>query len=139
MGMYPPELIDPIRTEVRAMGLAELTTAATVNETLATSGTILLLINSVCGCAAGGARPGLQRALVAPGPRPNRTATVFAGVDREAVTAARAHFPEYPPSSPSIVLLKNGEVAWFLHRHQIEGRTPDQIAEALRAAFASHC
>lgn len=137
--MYPPEIVDPIRADVRAIGLTELTTPAEVDTALAQPGTALVLINSVCGCAAGGARPGLQRALQGATVRPTRSVTVFAGVDREATARARSHFAEFPPSSPSAALLKDGEVVWFLHRHQIEGRTPEQIAESFRQAFAAHC
>lgn len=136
--MYPPELTDPIRAEVKAMGLIEGTTPAEVDAELAKPGPVLVYVNSVCGCAAGGARPGLAQAL-ATAPRKPRVLTVFAGVDREATQAARAHFAEYPPSSPSAALLKDGEVVWMLHRHQIEGRHPQQIAELFAQAFARHC
>lgn len=137
--MYPPELTDPIRDEVKAMGLVELTSAAEVDAQLAQPGTSLVFVNSVCGCAAGGARPGLDAALKASAKRPARALTVFAGVDREATQQARSHFAEYPPSSPSAALLKDGEVVWMLHRHQIEGRHPQQIAELFTQAFAQHC
>ena len=137
--MYPPELTDPIRAEVKAMGLIEATTAAAVDGELGKPGTTLVFINSVCGCAAGGARPGLTAALADAAAQPTRSVTVFAGVDREATQAARAHFAEYPPSSPSAALLKDGEVVWMLHRHQIEGRHPQQIAELFRQAFKQHC
>jgi putative YphP/YqiW family bacilliredoxin len=137
--MYPPEIVDPIRADVRAIGLTELTTPAEVDAALAQPGTALVLVNSVCGCAAGGARPGLQLALHSGPVRPTRSVTVFAGVDREATARVRGHFAEFPPSSPSAALFKDGEVVWFLHRHQIEGRTPDQIAESFRQAFAAHC
>jgi len=136
--MYPPELTDPIRAEVKAMGLSEATTAAQVEAGLTAPGPVLVFVNSVCGCAAGGARPGLAQALGEAAKKP-RVMTVFAGVDREAVQAARAHFAEYPPSSPSAALLKDGEVVWMLHRHQIEGRHPAQIAELFKGAFAAHC
>ena len=137
--MYPSELTDPIRDEVKHIGLTELTTAKDVDTTLAKGGTTLVFINSVCGCAAGGARPGLYLALNQAAKKPQQATTVFAGVDKEAVTAARAHFAEYPPSSPSAALLKDGEVVWMLHRHQIEGRHPEQIAEAFKKAFEAHC
>ena len=137
--MYPTEMTDPIRSEVKAMGLTELTDAAAVDATLAQPGTTLVFINSICGCAAGGARPGLDMALQGAAKKPTRLATVFAGVDREATQRARTHFPEFPPSSPSAALIKDGDVVWFLHRHQIEGRHPQQIAQAFAAAFAEHC
>ncbi len=137
--MYPPELTNPIRSEVKAMGLTELTTAAEVDAAVRKPGTTLVFINSICGCAAGGARPGLQMALATAASKPAQVTTVFAGVDREATVQARAHFPEFPPSSPSAALLKDGEAVWFLHRHQIEGRHPQQIAQAFADAFAAHC
>lgn len=137
--MYPTELTDPIRAEVKAMGLIEATTPAEVEAVLAKPGPTLVYVNSVCGCAAGGARPGLTKALAESARKPAQCLTVFAGVDREATQAARAHFAEYPPSSPSAALLKDGEVVWMLHRHQIEGRHPQQIAELFKQAFAAHC
>lgn len=137
--MYPAELTDPIRSEVEDMGLVQLTTAAEVEAALAKPGTTLVFINSVCGCAAGGARPGLAEALAKSAKRPTQALTVFAGVDGEATRAARSHFAEYPASSPSAALLKDGEVVWMLHRHQIEGRHPQQIAQAFAQAFATHC
>ncbi|MCX8040280.1 MAG: BrxA/BrxB family bacilliredoxin [Planctomycetota bacterium] len=136
--MYPDEIVNPIRAEVRAMGLTELRTPEDVERALADPGPVLVFVNSICGCAAAGARPGLAKAL-AEAPKKPRVVTVFAGVDREATAAARARFGNYPPSSPSAALLKNGEVVWMLHRHQIEGRYPEQIAEAFRQAFAAHC
>jgi len=137
--MYPPELTDPIRAEIKAMGLIEAISAAQVDAEMAKPGTTLIYVNSVCGCAAGGARPGLTKALAETAAKPARSLSVFAGVDREATQAARTHFAEYPASSPSAALLKDGEVVWMLHRHQIEGRHPQQIAELFKAAFAQHC
>jgi putative YphP/YqiW family bacilliredoxin len=137
--MYPPELTAPMRAEMTGMGVAELTTPEAVASTLAKPGTTLVFINSVCGCAAGGARPGLAQALASASKKPQQLTTVFAGVDREAVAAARARFAEYPPSSPSAALLKDGQVVWMLHRHQIEGRRPEDIAAAFTAAFTKHC
>lgn len=137
--MYPPELTDPIRSEVKAMGLTEVKTPDQVAAEMAKPGTTLVFVNSVCGCAAGGARPGLDKALKTAAKRPDRSLTVFAGVDKEATASARSHFAEYPPSSPSAALLKDGEVVWMLHRHQIEGRQPQQIAEIFQQAFAAHC
>jgi putative YphP/YqiW family bacilliredoxin len=137
--MYPPELTDPIRSEVKAMGLIEATTAQQVDAELTKPGTTLVFINSVCGCAAGGARPGLTQALASASAKPARCVTVFAGVDKDATNRARSHFAEYPPSSPSAALLKDGEVVWMLHRHQIEGRHPQQIAELFGKAFQAHC
>ncbi len=137
--MYPAEFTDPIRSEVKGMGLTELTTADAVESALAKPGTALVFVNSVCGCAAGGARPGLTLALEKAAKKPDQVLTVFAGVDRDATNAARAHFAEYPASSPSAALIKDGEVVWMLHRHQIEGRYPEQIAESFLGAFKAHC
>lgn len=121
------------------MGLTELTTEAEADAALAAPGTALVFINSVCGCAAGGARPGLALALAQAAKKPDRLTTAFAGVHREATARARSRFAEYPPSSPSAALLKDGEAVWVLHRHQIEGRKPEDIAKAITAAFAAHC
>ena len=137
--MYPPELTDPIRDEVKDIGLTELKTASDVDAALSKGGTALVFINSVCGCAAGGARPGLFMALQKSAKKPQQVTTVFAGVDKEAVSKARSYFAEYPPSSPSAALLKDGEVVWMLHRHQIEGRHPEQIAETFNKAFETFC
>jgi putative YphP/YqiW family bacilliredoxin len=137
--MYPKDFTDPIRAEVTAMGLAQLTDPTGVDQALTRPGTTLVFINSVCGCAAGGARPGLTKALAGATKKPAQVTTVFAGVDREATAQARTHFPEFPASSPSAALLKDGEVVWFLHRHQIEGRSPAQIADQFSQAFAAHC
>jgi putative YphP/YqiW family bacilliredoxin len=121
------------------MGLIEAKTPDQITTELAKPGTTLVFVNSVCGCAAGGARPGLDKALKTATKRPDRSLTVFAGVDTAATASARSHFAEYPPSSPSAALLKDGEVVWMLHRHQIEGRQPQQIAELFQQAFAAHC
>ena len=137
--MYPSELTDPIRDEVKEIGLAELKTPQDVDAALTKPGTALVFINSVCGCAAGGARPGLHMALQTTAKKPQQATTVFAGVDKEAVAKARGFFAEYPPSSPSAALLKDGEVVWMLHRHQIEGRHPQQIAESFKKAFEQFC
>lgn len=137
--MYPAELTDPIREECQEIGLTELKTPQEVEAALTKPGTALVYINSVCGCAAGGARPGLHMALEKAAKKPAQVTTVFAGVDKEAVGKARGFFPEYPPSSPSAALLKDGEVVWFLHRHQIEGRHPQQIAEQFAKAFEQFC
>jgi putative YphP/YqiW family bacilliredoxin len=137
--MYPAAMTDPIRTEVQGMGLRELKSATEVDAALAKPGTSLVFVNSICGCAAGGARPGLTMAMKTAGKRPDQMLTVFAGVDGEATRAARAHFSEYPPSSPCAALIKAGEVVWMLHRHQIEGRHPEQIAEAFTKAFDANC
>ncbi|MBA3684858.1 MAG: BrxA/BrxB family bacilliredoxin [Planctomycetes bacterium] len=137
--MYPAELTEPIREECHEIGLTELKTPSEVDQALAKPGTALVYVNSICGCAAGGARPGLAMALAKAAKKPDQAVTVFAGVDKEATTKARGYFAEYQPSSPSAALLKDGEVVWMLHRHQIEGRHPEQIAEAFKKAFEAFC
>ena len=136
---YSPLLVRPMREELVGAGFRELLTPADVEETLAEkSGTTLLIVNSVCGCAAGMARPGARLALQE-GPRPDRLVTVFAGQDLEATARARAHFADLPPSSPSMALFKDGALVWFLPRHRIEGRDALEVAGDLRTAFAEHC
>ena len=137
--MYPPELSNPIRDEVAQIGLTELKTPAEVDSALTKPGTALVFVNSICGCAAGGARPGLFMALQQAAKKPMQVTTVVAGVDKEATSKARSYFAEYPASSPSAALLKNGEVVWVLHRHQIEGRHPEQIAQQFKTAFEANC
>ncbi|NRA39492.1 MAG: BrxA/BrxB family bacilliredoxin [Planctomycetes bacterium] len=137
--MYPPQLTQPMREELSTAGVTELTTAQEVDEAVAKGGSCLIYINSVCGCAAGSARPGLIHAKQNAAKTPDQICTVFAGVDGEAVAQARGHFAEYPASSPSAALLVDGEVVWMLHRHQIEGRHAGEIAEALTAAWNEHC
>lgn len=136
--MYSPLLVRPMREELTSIGVRELRDATEVDSFLAEkSGTSLLIVNSVCGCAAGGARPAVRLALESEH-RPDRVATVFAGVDTEATARARAHMAEIPPSSPSMAYFKDGELVYFLPRHRIEGRSPQQIAGDLAAAFAEH-
>ena len=136
---YDPRLVAPMRAEMVQMGARELTTVAEVDQALGDQrGTTLVFVNSVCGCAAGNARPALRLALSHP-VRPQEVVTVFAGQDLEAVTRARQYFPDYAPSSPSIALIRDGEVVHFVHRHQIEGRTPQDVAANLMAAFDKHC
>lgn len=137
--MYPLELTNPIRDEVAQIGLTELKTPTEVDSALTKPGTALVFVNSICGCAAGGARPGLFMALQQTAKKPTQVTTVFAGVDKDATAKARSYFAEYPASSPSAALLKDGEVVWVLHRHQIEGRHPEQIAQQFKAAFEANC
>jgi putative YphP/YqiW family bacilliredoxin len=128
-----------MREELTSLGIEELLTAADVDRFMdAKSGTALLVVNSVCGCAAGMARPGLRLALGGDA-RPDRLATVFAGQDLEATARARGYFADIPPSSPSIALFKDGELVWFLPRHRIEGRSAEQVAGDLQQVFAEHC
>lgn len=137
---YPEMLVAPMRQELTRLGVQELRTAGDVEQVLgAATGTTLLVVNSVCGCAARNARPAVAMALEGADTRPDTLTTVFAGQDVEATAAARGHIHGYPPSSPSIALFKDGDVAFMLQRHQIEGRTADEIAADLRDAFRQHC
>ncbi|MEX2571121.1 MAG: BrxA/BrxB family bacilliredoxin [Gemmatimonadota bacterium] len=135
---YPEMLVRPMRDELTSMGVEELRTDQDVEKSFSESGTNLVVVNSVCGCAARNARPAVAMALRHE-VRPERATTVFAGQDLDATAAARKHFHGYPPSSPSIGLLKDGELVFMLERHQIEGRDADQIAEDLVDAFDRYC
>ncbi|MGE3165770.1 MAG: BrxA/BrxB family bacilliredoxin [Planctomycetota bacterium] len=136
---YDPRLVQPMRDELARAGVAELMTAESVEGFMqAGPGTALLVVNSVCGCAAGGARPAVQLALQHTN-RPDRVGTVFAGQDLEATARARQFFGHLPPSSPCFALFKDGQVVHFVPRHHIEGRDPKSIALDLIAAFDSHC
>lgn len=136
---YNPALVAPMRAEVTRLGAKELTTAAEVDAALGDQrGSMLVFVNSVCGCAAGNARPALALALKH-NVVPQQVVTVFAGQDVEAAARARQYFAEYQPSSPSMALLRDGEVVHFVHRHQIEGRSPQAIAADLTAAFEKFC
>ena len=136
---YPPALVAPMRQEMTDMGASELITPAEVDAILADHrGTTLVFVNSVCGCTAGNARPALAEALKHD-TTPDRIVTVFAGQDVDATARARQYFAEYQPSSPSVALLRDGEVVHFVHRHEIEGRHPQAIAENLTNAFDKYC
>lgn len=136
---YDPRLVQPMREELTKIGVQELTTPAAVDAALGEkAGTTLLVINSVCGCAAGNARPGVTLALQH-AKKPTRTVTVFAGQDTDATVKARGYCPEFPPSSPSFVLFKDGKPAHYVPRHMIEGRHPLDVANQLVAAFEKHC
>lgn len=137
--MYDPQLVQPMREELTRVGVKEMRTAAEVDETLKNAkGTTLVVVNSVCGCAAGGARPGVAMALQNP-KKPENLTTVFAGQDKEATDKARSYFPQFPPSSPAVALLKEGKVVFILQRRDIEGHAPQEIAEKLKEAFNTHC
>jgi len=136
--MYPPELVRPMREDLTKVGFTELHTANEVEETLKKEGTTLVVVNSVCGCAAANARPGASMSLEN-SKRPDHIVTVFAGVDKEAVDAARAHMVPFPPSSPSMALFKDGELVHMLERHHIEGRPAQMIAENLMNAYNEYC
>lgn len=136
--MYPPSLVIPMKQELTTVGFEDLTTPDQVKEAINSKGTVLVMVNSVCGCAAGAARPGVKLALTG-AKRPNRITTVFAGFDTEAVAEARKHFMPYPPSSPSIALFKDGKLVHFIERHHIEGRSAQMIADNLKMAFEELC
>ena len=136
---YDPELVQPMREELTSIGVKELLTAADVDAFMAEkSGTAMIIVNSVCGCAAGGARPAVRIALEHEN-KPDRVATVFAGQDIEAVGKARSYFGEIPPSSPSIALFKDGSLVHFVPRHAIEGRDAPTVACDLVGTFDEHC
>ena len=136
--MYPPELVKPMREDLTSIGFKELHTADDVNNALKNEGTTLVVVNSVCGCAAANARPGARMSLQNT-KTPDHLVTVFAGVDRDAVDAAREQMIPFPPSSPSMGLFKNGDLVHMLERHHIEGRHADMIAENLKGAFDEFC
>jgi putative YphP/YqiW family bacilliredoxin len=136
---YPEQLVAPMRADLTNVGFQELTTPEEVQNTFNNQqGTLFMVINSVCGCAAGAARPGVKMALDG-AKRPTTLATVFAGQDTEAVAEARKHTLPYPPSSPAMALYKDGKLVHFIERHQIEGRNADMIAEHLKAVFEEYC
>jgi putative YphP/YqiW family bacilliredoxin len=136
---YPEIMIRPMREELTRLGVEELKTADAVDATLQnSSGTVMVVVNSICGCAAGKARPGVALALQHD-VRPDKVATVFAGADIDATERARSYFTGYPPSSPSIALLKDGQLVYMMERRQIEGKDAPQIARELTQAFEKHC
>lgn len=136
--MYPEELVKPMREDLTSIGFAELMTASDVEEALAKEGTTLVVVNSVCGCAAANARPGARISLQN-AKTPDHLVTVFAGMETEAVNAARAQMVPFPPSSPSMALFKDGELVHMLERHHIEGRSAEMIAENLKSAYDEYC
>jgi len=136
--MYPPELVKPMREDLTNVGFEELHTTEAVDEAIGKEGTTLVVVNSVCGCAAANARPAARMSLQN-AKRPDNLVTVFAGVDREATDKVREYMIPFPPSSPSIALFKDGELVHVLERHHIEGRPAELIAENLVDAFNEHC
>ena len=136
--MYPPELVKPMREDLTKVGFTELYNAEDVNNTLNKPGTTLVVVNSVCGCAAANARPAAAMSLHNK-KKPDQIVTVFAGVDQEAVDAARKHMIPFPPSSPCMALFKNGELVHMLERHHIEGRPADMISDNLKNAYNEVC
>ncbi|MDP4663311.1 MAG: BrxA/BrxB family bacilliredoxin [Salibacteraceae bacterium] len=137
--MYPEEIVAPMKSELTDVGFEQLTTAEAVDNLMnKASGTALIMVNSVCGCAAANARPAVRMAI-GNTKTPSTLATVFAGVDGEATAQARKYFLPYPASSPSIALMKDGKLVHFIERHHIEGRPAELIAENLKAAFDEYC
>jgi len=136
--MYPEEMVKPMRAELADAGFEELYSAGAVENAIAKPGTTLVVVNSVCGCAARNARPGAKMSLQN-GKKPEHLVTVFAGVDKDAVDAARGFMFPFPPSSPSIALFKDGELVHMLERHHIEGRPAELIADNLKDAFDEYC
>jgi len=137
---YPEMMIQGMRAELAQLGIEETKTPEAVKEAVEnTDGTVMVVVNSVCGCAAGGVRPGIAMALQASEAKPDRAITVFAGADIDATDTARELFTGYAPSSPSIGILKNGELVQMFERRDLEGRPPQVIAQTLATAFATHC
>ncbi len=136
--MYPEEIVKPMRQQLTAVGFKELRSAQEVDNILNEKGTTLVVVNSVCGCAAGTARPGTILSLQG-SKKPLHLTTVFAGVDTEAVSKAREHMIPFPPSSPAVALFKDGELVHMLERHHIEGRSAEMIAENLMGAYEDYC
>ncbi|SFA98683.1 putative bacilliredoxin, YphP/YqiW family [Flavobacterium swingsii] len=136
--MYPEEMVKPMRAELSEAGFQDLYSAEAVEAALAKEGTTLVVVNSVCGCAARNARPGAKMSLDG-AKKPSQLITVFAGVDKDAVDAARKHMFPFPPSSPCMALFKDGELVHMLERHHIEGRPAELIAENLKDAYAEFC
>lgn len=137
--MYPEEIVTPMKEELTEQGFSELLTAGEVEDQLSKKGTTLVMINSVCGCSAGSARPGVIMAVMNSAKKPDHLFTSFAGFDIEAVRKLREHLLPYPPSSPAIALFKDGQLVHFIERHQIEGRPAQLIASNLVNAFEQHC
>ena len=136
--MYPQEMVTPMQAELTSAGFQDLHNAEAVDTAIKATGTTLVVVNSVCGCAARNARPGAKMSLDG-AKKPDQLITVFAGVDKEAVDSARQHMFPFPPSSPSMALFKNGELVHMLERHHIEGRPAELIAENLMDAYAEFC
>ena len=138
--MYPPHLVAPMREDLTSVGFHELTTADDVVSTMENAqGTSLVVVNSVCGCAAGAARPGVKMALSKTEVKPDNLVTVFAGADLDATAKMREYLLPYPPSSPAIGIFKDGELVHFIERHHIEGRSAQMIAQHLEMALEEFC
>jgi putative YphP/YqiW family bacilliredoxin len=137
--MYPVEIVLPMKEELTENGFSEMLSSQDVESQLNQKGTTLVMINSVCGCSAGSARPGVLMAVANADKKPDHLSTSFAGFDKEAIQKLRERLLPYPPSSPSIALFKDGELVHFIERHQIEGRPAQMIAHNLIAAFDQYC
>ena len=137
--MYPEEIVLPMKAELTENGFEDLDTPELVDEYINKEGTTLVMINSVCGCSAGSARPGVLMAVANSNKKPDNLATSFAGFDTAAIQRVREHLMPYPPSSPAIALFKDGELVHFIERHMIEGRPAQMIARNLISAFEEHC
>ena len=137
--MYPEEIVQPMKEELTENGFSEMLNKNQVEDQLKQKGTTLIMINSVCGCSAGSARPGVIMAVANAAKKPDHLATSFAGFDVEAVQTLRQHLMPYPPSSPAIALFKDGQLVHFIERHQIEGRPAQMIATNLISAFEEYC
>lgn len=137
--MYPPELVAPMRAELDQLGFEQTMTVEAVDAAVNSTGTVLMVLNSVCGCAAGSMRPGVRKSLEGTAKAPSKMVSAFAGVDRDAVVRARQYMLPYPPSSPSIALFKDGKLMHMVERHHIEGRTADMIAEHLKMVYDEFC
>ena len=137
--MYPAEIVIPMKEELTENGFTDLKTPQQVDDQLQQPGTTLVMVNSVCGCSAGSARPGVLMAVANSAKKPDHLATSFAGFDIEAVKRVREHLMPYPPSSPSIALFKDGQLVHFIERHQIEGRSAQMIAHNLLHVFEQYC
>ncbi len=137
--MYPSEIVIPMKEELTDNGFEELVTSEAVDSQLSQKGTTLVMINSVCGCSAGSARPGVLMAVHNTAKKPDHLATSFAGFDIDAVKTLRQHLLPYPPSSPAIALFKDGQLVHFIERHMIEGRPAQMIAQNLMSAFEEYC
>ena len=136
--MYPESIVSPMKSDLTSAGFEECVSPAAVNDALSNKGTVLMVVNSVCGCAAGACRPGVKMSLQN-SKVPSKLTTVFAGFDIDAVAEARKHFAPYPPSSPAIALFKDGQLVHFVERHNIEGRNAQMIAEHLKMVYDEFC
>ncbi len=139
MAMYPEYMVAPIREDLTSAGFEQLMTPEEVEQAVKTNGTVLLAVNSVCGCAASKARPALKMAVAAADKKPSKLVTVFAGMEQDAVAKAREHMLPYPPSSPSIALFKDGELVHMIERYHIEGNELHRIVDNLKGAFEAYC